>query len=320
MNGLPPSNPIGLDCFRQLFEDYHERWEKQELVVQVADCDSKNRMEARDGRVFHFYPELFLQIQGTTVFTTPEQEVTVGPGQAAIVPAGVPHSEKIYDEETRKFGNLVVAFFNGNVSIHLAREVQPGVPALVERYLFQSDYFVPLVDNLELVASLHSTPAARAREAKMGILGGVFNLLLDIMSTDAVGEANDSVKVVESKWAISENLSNPDLSVAFLSERLGCNPNYLSRLFHQKTGEKLTDYITKTRLRNAMESLVETERSIKDVARICGFSDPNYFARVFRQYIGLSPHAYRKHEWSLLEKVRICCDPCEGCPPVNSDL
>ncbi|MDP0501908.1 MAG: AraC family transcriptional regulator [Verrucomicrobiota bacterium JB022] len=305
MKGLPSSTPVGLDCFRAIFQDYLQRWTAQEVILRVPDCAAAQRLEATASRVFHFQPELFLQVQGTTVFDTPGGSVSVGPGEIALVPAGVPHAETIAHEAERPFGNLVVGFFNGNVSVHLGQESAPGVPAVAERFLFWTDRFSALVQNLELIAVLQQAATSRSRQSVRGLMQGVLCLLVDVLETESFTEASDSAKVVQSKWIISENLSNSDLSVGFLSEQLGCNPNYLSRLFHQKAGEKLTDYITKTRLRYAMNALIETDRSVKDVARICGFSDPNYFARVFRQYIGCSPHAYRKQERTLRERISV---------------
>jgi AraC-like DNA-binding protein len=43
-----------------------------------------------------------------------------------------------------------------------------------------------------------------------------------------------------------------------------------------------------------MRLLVETQSPMADVATAAAFSTPNYFNKIFKQYMGVSPLAYKK--------------------------
>ena len=84
------------------------------------------------------------------------------------------------------------------------------------------------------------------------------------------------------------------LNLESLATRFAVNKNYLSSRFHREVGVTLTDYINQVRVKRAEESLRKTGLSMQAVAEKCGFTDANYFARIFKKVNGLSPNEYRK--------------------------
>ena len=87
----------------------------------------------------------------------------------------------------------------------------------------------------------------------------------------------------------SENLSAADISGVFF-----LNTSYLSTLFKEKTGMTMTTYIEAVRMEKAKQLLLNRELSITEVAAYTGYSDPNYFSKVFRKYTSMSPRRYRE--------------------------
>lgn len=84
------------------------------------------------------------------------------------------------------------------------------------------------------------------------------------------------------------------LSIEQLCETFGCSRTTLMNTFRKKYGLTVGNYITNLRLKKAEVMLTETENSIKSIALDCGFSDQNYFVKVFRQKNGVTPTEYRK--------------------------
>src|SRR5262249_39689220 len=74
---------------------------------------------------------------------------------------------------------------------------------------------------------------------------------------------------------------------------LGCSPDYLSHLFHTETKERLTHYIQRIRIEGAILALDSTTQTVAEIAYASGFSDPAYFARVFKQHKGVTPQEFR---------------------------
>lgn len=87
---------------------------------------------------------------------------------------------------------------------------------------------------------------------------------------------------------------NTELSLSWLARECSVTKSHLSTVFHQETGMTVTDYINKTRIRQALILLNTTALSVGEIASRCGFFDANYFSRVFRKFQGQSPKQYRR--------------------------
>lgn len=91
----------------------------------------------------------------------------------------------------------------------------------------------------------------------------------------------------------SKNYMLPDCGAMMLSERFHFSADHINRLFHRYTGETLNVYITKKRMEYAIILLQNPDLSINEVAIRSGFRNQNYFARVFRKNMQVSPTEYR---------------------------
>lgn len=88
----------------------------------------------------------------------------------------------------------------------------------------------------------------------------------------------------------------PDCSYD-LNAYLGTLPfstEYLKKLFKRETGLTPLQYLTDKRLENAASTLATFcgRGNISETARLCGFSDPLYFSRLFKKKYGVSPRGY----------------------------
>ena len=84
------------------------------------------------------------------------------------------------------------------------------------------------------------------------------------------------------------------LSMAVLTNISGMSESHVLRVFKQYLGYSPFQYINRLRLSTAADTLIQTDKSITEVALDLGFNDSNYFTRLFRKYQGLSPREYRK--------------------------
>ncbi|HHX12751.1 MAG TPA: helix-turn-helix transcriptional regulator, partial [Clostridiales bacterium] len=91
-------------------------------------------------------------------------------------------------------------------------------------------------------------------------------------------------------------INNPDtdLSLQRVAEHVHFHPNYLSNQIKNRVGLSFSSYILKLRMELACDQLINTNDKIQDVASKCGFSDSNYFNRIFRREYKISPEQYRK--------------------------
>ncbi len=91
---------------------------------------------------------------------------------------------------------------------------------------------------------------------------------------------------------ISENYSDATLSLTGMAEELGYNAKYLSHLIVRQLGVSFSQYVTELRLRQSILLIRQGLTSIKNISILCGFGDPFYFSKVFKQKFGLSPKGF----------------------------
>lgn len=81
-----------------------------------------------------------------------------------------------------------------------------------------------------------------------------------------------------------------------IAEFVHMNPDYISAIFSKKTGESLTSFILKERLKAAKVMLSTTDYSLQEIGYRTGFSTPSYFQRQFKKSVGITPKQYRMEE------------------------
>jgi len=123
---------------------------------------------------------------------------------------------------------------------------------------------------------------------------------LEVMQETNVTADNDIVTAVQK--VIREQFASPQLNIQMLGRLFHMSPTYLGRLFQERTGMKLVDYITEKRFQHACEQLCTTVKSVKEIAEEAGYPDANYFSRAFRRKTGMSPVEYRVKYRNLDEK------------------
>jgi len=84
------------------------------------------------------------------------------------------------------------------------------------------------------------------------------------------------------------------LSLRQLAKHCHVNANYLSELFREETGMTLTAYINRYRVERSIPMLKYSEMRIAKISETIGFSDENYYSRIFKNQLGVSPKKYRQ--------------------------
>lgn len=93
---------------------------------------------------------------------------------------------------------------------------------------------------------------------------------------------------------ILENLSNPDLDVRFLTEKMLMSRTVLYDKVKQETGMGIKDYINRTRIERSVELLLHTDMNISEIAYEVGFSYPRYFSTSFKNMKGVTPTRFKQ--------------------------
>lgn len=87
---------------------------------------------------------------------------------------------------------------------------------------------------------------------------------------------------------------NKDITLQDLARRVYLTPNYLGTIFYKHMGRSFLDYLAQYRVQKAAELLESGKYLIYEVSEMVGYRDHDYFRRVFKDYMGVTPSQYRK--------------------------
>ena len=92
---------------------------------------------------------------------------------------------------------------------------------------------------------------------------------------------------------IEKNYSDNDFNISGMAEKLGVSEGHLSRLFKAETGISINNYLTRYRIRKAMDYLKDVSAKVYEVADKVGYQDIAYFSNTFKKLVGKSPSDYQ---------------------------
>lgn len=106
-------------------------------------------------------------------------------------------------------------------------------------------------------------------------------------NTDEKATAGQMKEYVENNYMY-------DISMQEAAQTMGYSDAYFSKLFKQYFNQNFTAYLTEYRMKKAKQLLSDTNESIKDISRMVGYTDSNYFAKIFKRIVGEIPSKYRE--------------------------
>lgn len=120
-----------------------------------------------------------------------------------------------------------------------------------------------------------------------------------VMELNRISEGYDIVQYQDSpepiRTAIRQIQSQyaAPLSLDDIAANAGLSKYHFSRVFLSKTGIQPMQYLRKIRIEKASALLGQSTKSIETIARETGFDNSNYFIRVFKSIVGMTPNQYR---------------------------
>lgn len=164
------------------------------------------------------------------------------------------------------------------------REKQPEFMALAEESMDNMDYYMKNLDATSMLASLQ--------------------ILIDgLWSTRTDGNSDSAGSQVAQIRQYIEKAYHENITLTSLAEEYHMDASYLSRVFSQTYGETIITYLTRIRMEQAMELMKDEEKKLETISFLVGYDDYNYFSRVFRKKVGMSPRDYRSKMAEKQEKL-----------------
>lgn len=223
-------------------------------------------------RHFHKSWELIYCTGGAGEIVCDDKTLSYSANEIAVIPPLLPHS----NVSTAGFTNIHVNLTDAAFS---QREPQI-IPADSNGFLRSA-----------FSAAFYYYSGA-SEEGKL-LLPAYGQLIAAHMSTNQPERRRSDI-VQKIEHHILENYPDCGYDVSLYLSSLPFSPEYLKKLFKKETGLTPHQYLTDKRLESAADMLSSFYRkwNISETARLCGFSEPLYFSRLFKRKFGMSPRDY----------------------------
>ncbi len=128
-----------------------------------------------------------------------------------------------------------------------------------------------------------------------GILSSILTLIYRMIRVNA-----DSTESLERSGSLSNQIIRyltenyeQDITLSNLSERFYVSKDYMSHIFKNETGISPIKYLILYKIERIKTYLIETDKSIAEIAALVGYEDANYMTQVFKKNVGESPSKFR---------------------------
>lgn len=125
--------------------------------------------------------------------------------------------------------------------------------------------------------------------------------LLNLMYSDTGINTGDNLSgdgktrlIVRSAMEYIDGHMRDKCSLRDISEHTNFSPVYFHNLFKATTGMTPYRYLMMRRMQTAKEFLTVSDKSVEEIADICGFESQSYFNYAFKKETGMTPGQYRK--------------------------
>jgi len=126
------------------------------------------------------------------------------------------------------------------------------------------------------------------------LIGEVYKYIEKLFETFQEENRENTSSIVERVKKLIRQKYNQKLTIKSIAEELYFTPNYISLLFKKYTGKTVVEFITNVRMDTAIGFLLKTTMKVYEVGDAVGYSNHEYFCRLFKQYTGYTPSKYRE--------------------------
>lgn len=119
-------------------------------------------------------------------------------------------------------------------------------------------------------------------------------IIVPIAEKAAESRKKDLEELGERAISVIQQEFSLDFTLETCAEKLGCAPMHLWQVFREQNHVTFSQYLEDYRFQRAVERLVKTDDSVKDIAEELGYANSQNFIRSFKKKMGCTPGQYRE--------------------------
>ena len=140
----------------------------------------------------------------------------------------------------------------------------------------------------ETVISLIKTPQQIKEQTYKFLLAA-----LDFRDKNTSKQSQYDDMIHKAQTYIDEHFADAEISLNQVAAYVSLSSSHFSMIFSRETGETFIEYLTRQRIKKAIELLRTTSLNAKEIAFEVGYNNPRYFYLVFKKVSGFSPTKFR---------------------------
>ena len=278
------------DGFRVLQDKREYVTYPDDSSVRVWYSDVPWQYELHD----HSAVEILLTLEGSVTYTVDDIVYQVRKGEVLIIPPDMQHALSMGEESSRYL------FLFEPEGILSMRDIKTLTPYFHRPFHLRdgSEAHVRIRELLLKLKDVYEKRELMWNTVCYSYLLRVYAILGQRYLNGVRNRIPDGGRIVESEVITASmtyinNHYKQDLSLDDVAEFAGFSRYYFSRSFKKQTGYSFKDYLCQKRLQVAVDLLIRTDKSMKDVALESGFGSVATFNRVFREKKGCTPTQFR---------------------------
>ncbi|SCX75178.1 response regulator transcription factor [Alkaliphilus peptidifermentans] len=118
------------------------------------------------------------------------------------------------------------------------------------------------------------------------VLDYIFEEIINVKAVEENNEINAVLNYIEKNY-------HKGITLEEVAEYVHLSPHYLSKLFKKELDINFVNYVTERKIDRAKELLTESDMPVLNIAMELSYNEPNYFSKVFKKVVGMTPTEYR---------------------------
>lgn len=265
-------------------------------IAEQSLCIKDLGVELRQNKSYYFdnlardYQGYLFQytLDGYGIYESKGDKHILSPGKAFFI--SFPEDSRYYFKQDLDASNHYWRFFY----IHFTG---PAVEPFYNRIRHIAGPVIDLgVDNMLVSAFSNIYNTLQSKKQLDRYMGSewLYRFLIALLrNAELPSSRKTSPHVTIAKDWMKNNYTKP-MNLEDMGPEIGVSYAHLTRLFYKEHGITPVQYLTQIRLELGIQLLLNTNQSIKSIAEQCGFVSANYFTKVFKKAIHITPSEYRR--------------------------